>query len=67
MASPAVPFPAGSLIDSAGSTLPQTLPGGKTVANPTHMVTLVLSTGESVQVGTVEMMMMHLLTAMRLQ
>ncbi len=66
MASPTALFPAGSLIDSSGSTLPQTLPGGKTVANPTHMVTLVLSTGESVQVGTVEMMM-RLYTAMRLQ
>ena len=64
MASPTALFPAGSLIDSSGSTLPQTLPGGKTVANPTHMVTLILSTGESVQVGTVDMMM-RLITAMR--
>jgi hypothetical protein len=48
------------------TTLAQTVPGGKLVANPTHMVTLVLSTGESVQVGTVDMMM-RLITAMRLQ
>jgi hypothetical protein len=66
MASPAVLFPAGSLVDGFGSTLAQTVPGGKTVANPTHMVTLVLSTGESVQVGTVDMMM-RLITAMRTQ
>ena len=66
MASPAVLFPAGSLVDGFGSTLAQTVPGGKTVANPTHMVTLVLSTGESVQVGTVDMMM-RLITAMRMQ
>ena len=64
MASPTALFPAGSLLDSSGSTLPQTLPGSKTVANPTHMVTLILSTGESVQVGTVDMMM-RLITAMR--
>ncbi len=66
MASPAVLFPAGSLVDGIGITLAQTVPGGKTVANPTHMVTLVLSTGESVQVGTVDMMM-RLITAMRMQ
>ena len=54
MASPAVLFPAGSLVDSSGSALSMTVPAGKVVSNPTHMVTLVLSTGESVQVGTVE-------------
>jgi hypothetical protein len=66
MASPAVLLPACSLVDAVGSALSMTVPFGKTIANPTHMVTLVLSTGESVQVGTVEMMM-RLITAMRLQ
>jgi hypothetical protein len=66
MASPTALFPAGSLVDSVGNGLMTTVPGGKTVANPTHMVTLILSTGESVQVGTVEMMM-RLITAMRIQ
>jgi hypothetical protein len=64
MASPTALFPAGSLVDSSGNVLQMTVPGGKTVANPTHMVTLILSTGESVQVGTVDMMM-RLITAMR--
>ena len=66
MASPAVLFPAGSLIDTGGNVLQMTVPAGKSVPNPTHMVTLVLSTGESVQVGTVEMCL-RLITAMRLQ
>ena len=66
MASPTALFPAGSLIDSGGNVLSTTVPFGKTIANPTHMVTLILSTGESVQVGTVEMMM-RLITAMRRQ
>ena len=64
MASPTALFPAGSLVDGSGTALAMTVPAGKTVANPTHMVTLILSTGESVQVGTVDMMM-RLITAMR--
>ena len=66
MASPAVLFPAGSLVDTGGNVLQMTVPAGKSVPNPTHMVTLVLSTGESVQVGTVEMCL-RLITAMRNQ
>ena len=66
MASPAVLFPANSLVDAAGTLLSPTVPAGKTIANPTHMVTLVLSTGEQVQVGTVDMCM-RLITAMRRQ
>ena len=59
-------FPDDGLTDSAGLPLAATVPSGKTVTNPTHMVTLVLSTGEQVQIGTVTELH-RLITAMRNQ
>jgi hypothetical protein len=59
-------FPDGGLTDSSGTALAPTVPSGKTLTNPTHMVTLVLSTGEQVQIGSVEELH-RLITAMRNQ
>jgi hypothetical protein len=61
-------FPDGGLTDSQTPPVPldPTVPHGKTLTNPNHMVTLVLSTNEQVQVGTVEELH-RLITAMRMQ
>ena len=53
MAAPVGLFPDGGLRDSSNAQLPQTAPQGKTVANPTHVVTLTLSSGEQVLTGSV--------------
>ena len=53
MATPAALFPDGSL-DPAYAQL---VPTGKTITNPTHVVSLVLSTGETVTIGTVATLM----------
>jgi len=66
MASVTTLFPDNGLTDAAGAVLPHTLPQGKTLTNPTHVVTLVLSTAEQVQVGTVSELH-RLITAMRRQ
>ena len=59
-------FPDGGLTDSAGTALTPTVPQGKTITNPSHIVTLVLSTGEQVQIGSVQELH-RLITAMRRQ
>ena len=66
MASVTPLFPDGGLVDSGGTALAATVPSTKTITNPTHMVTLVLSTGEQVQIGTVQELH-RLITAMRNQ
>ena len=53
MATPAALFPDSSL-DPAYAQL---IPTGKTITNPTHVVSLVLSTGENVSMGTVATLM----------
>ena len=52
MSIPLTLFPDGSL-----NGYDQLVPTGKTITNPTHMVTLTLSTGESVNIGTVQTLM----------
>ena len=66
MASVTPLFPDGGLVDSLGAALAATVPSTKTITNPTHVVTLVLSTGEQVQVGSVQELH-RLITAMRNQ
>ena len=47
-------FPDGSIVGLDGTTpLAQAIPSGKTVANPAHEVSLTLSTGETVLIGSV--------------
>jgi hypothetical protein len=58
-------FPDGSIVGSDGSTqLAQAIPFGKTVANPTHAVSLTLSNGETVLIGSVSECL-RLITRMR--
>ena len=52
MSSPQAIFPTGSLDAYA-----ELVPAGKTVANPSHSVSLILSTGETVVIGTVATLM----------
>jgi hypothetical protein len=52
MSIPATLFPDGSL-----NGYDQLVPTGKTITNPTHMVSLTLSTGEVVAIGSVGTLM----------